>query len=422
MNCSSVYFPSTRKKLFTRAVAFACWSALLPSILACAPAATPKPEAAAPETTEAKLLSPEKLAEGWIQLFDGQTLFGWQPAGKANWEVKDGAIVVSAGDVGLLCTTTQFSDYVLRLDFKSDSGTNSGIFLHTPLQPDDPAVDCYELNIADEGDSPFPTGSLVDRKAVDANHDSDDWQTFEVTVEGGRVTVQLDGQQVLDYTDPQPLRRGHIGLQHNQGRVAFRNIHLKPLGTKPIFNGQDLTGWNEDFQGESEFTVTDAGELNVKNGKGQLETEGTYGDFVLQLECITHAPDLNSGIFFRCIPGESMNGYESQIHNGFVDGDRTRPKDCGTGGIFRRQDARRVVADDGQWFHKTIVADGPHMAVWVNGYQVSDWTDEREPDPNPRRGLRTQPGTIQIQGHDPTTDLSFRNLRISELEQRSPPK
>ena len=73
------------------------------------------------------------------------------------------------------------------------------------------------------------------------------------------------------------------------------------------------------------------------------------------------------------------------------------------------------MADDLEWFSKTIIADGPHMAVWVNGYQVSDWIDSRPPDPNPRRGLRLEPGTIMIQGHDPTTNLSFRNIRIAKI-------
>jgi hypothetical protein len=117
-----------------------------------------------------------------------------------------------------------------------------------------------------------------------------------------------------------------------------------------------------------------------------------------------------------------MNGYESQIHNGFKDGDRNRPFDCGTGGIFRRIDARRVVADDLTWFHKTIVVDGPHVAVWVNGYQVTDWTDDRKPDENPRKGLRLASGTIMLQGHDPTTDISFRNLRIAEMPVRGTPE
>jgi hypothetical protein len=164
--------------------------------------------------------------------------------------------------------------------------------------------------------------------------------------------------------------------------------------------------------------VTPEGWLNIRNGRGQIETEGKYDDFTLQLEVFVNGEGLNSGIFYRCIPGDVMMGYESQIHNGYQDDDRTKPADYGTGGIFRRQDARRVVADDFTWFHKTIHADDRHVAVWVNGYQVTDWTDRREPDENPRRGLRLAPGTIMIQGHDPTTDLSFRNLRIAEVPER----
>ena len=113
-----------------------------------------------------------------------------------------------------------------------------------------------------------------------------------------------------------------------------------------------------------------------------------------------------------------MNGSESQIQNGFLEGDRTKPMDAGTGAIFRRANARRVVANDFEWFRKTLVAEGPHMAVWINGYLVTDWVDRREPDKNPRRGLRVEAGTIMIQGHDPTTELSFRKLRISEMNPR----
>jgi len=363
------------------------------------------------------LLSAEELTEGWISLFDGHSLFGWKATSDADWRVEDGAIEVGSGEPGWLCTTAQFSDYVLKLDFRSDKGTNSGVFLHTSENPSDVEADCYELNIADS-DNPFPTGSLVKRKKAEGDFESTEWQSYEVTLDGGKVTVKLDGEQILEYDDPAPLRRGLISLQLREGKVAFRNIKLKPLGMNSIFNGKDLTGWKQYPEMASEFTVTEEEFMNVKDGKGQLETEGQYGDFAFQLECITHAPDLNSGIFFRCIPGDEMNGYEGQIHNGFENGDRSQPKDCGTGGIFRRQDARRVVADDLSWFHMTLIADGAHVAAWVNGYQVSDWTDEREPHENPRKGLRLEPGTIMIQGHDPTTDISFRNLQIAEMAKR----
>jgi len=373
-----------------------------------------------PVTEAPRPLADVELAQGWVSLFDGETLFGWTSANEANWRVADGAIVVDQGEPGLLCTTTQFSDYVFHVEFRSAPGTNSGVFLHTPPNPKDPAVDCYELNIADS-DNPFPTCSLVKRAKTPGNFDSSDWQTYDVTVMGDNVIVNLDGAQVLDYTDPKPLHRGHIGLQLNQGKVEFRNIKLKPLNTKSLFNGKDLAGWKTYPEMPSKFTVTDEGWLNVKDGRGQLETEGSYGDFVLQLECITHAEQLNSGFFFRCIPGGPMNGYESQIHNGFREEDRRKPVDCGTGGIFRRIDARLVAANDLQWFYKTVVADGAHIATWVNGYQVVDWIDDRTPDENPRKGLRLEPGTIMIQGHDPTTDISFRNIQIAELAIRSEP-
>ena len=367
---------------------------------------------------EPNTLSPEEVADGWILLFDGKTLFGWRPATKVDWKVVDGAITATEGENGLLYTTSQFGDYQLKVDFRSAPGTNSGVFLRTPPVPTDVKTRCYELNIAEPGTNPFPTGSFVERQAVDGKYGGSDWQTFDVTAEGGHFVVKLGGQVVLDYTDPAPLGRGYIGLQFNTGKIEFRNVKLKPLGMKSLLNGKDLAGWKTFPDLPSVFTVTREGWLNVKNGRGMLESHGQYADFTLQLECFVNGKGLNSGIFFRCLPGDTMNGYECQIHNGYLDGDRAKPQDCGTGGFFRRQNARRVVADDFTWFSMTLHADDRHMAAWVNGYQVSDWSDTRERNENPRRGLRLEAGTIQIQGHDPTTDFNFRNLRIAEIPER----
>ena len=43
-----------------------------------------------------------------------------------------------------------------------------------------------------------------------------------------------------------------------------------------------------------------------------------------------------------------------------------------------------------------------------------DWTDERPENENPREGRRVAAGHLSLQGHDPTTDLAFRNLRLVE--------
>jgi len=55
-------------------------------------------------------------------------------------------------------------------------------------------------------------------------------------------------------------------------------------------------------------------------------------------------------------------------------------------------------------------------ATWVNGYQVTDWTDDRKESDNARNGFKKGKGALSIQGHDPTTDLSFRNIRIQSLD------
>jgi hypothetical protein len=96
--------------------------------------------------------------------------------------------------------------------------------------------------------------------------------------------------------------------------------------------------------------------------------------------------------------------------------DRTKPVDFGTGAIYRRQPARKVVSTDGEWFTMTVAAHGRHIATWVNGYPVVDWTDDRKEADNARNGFKQGKGCLSIQGHDPTTDLSFRNIRIQSLD------
>lgn len=199
----------------------------------------------------------------------------------------------------------------------------------------------------------------------------------------------------------------------------YRTIKLRPLGTQPLFNGKDLSGWkvfDDPKRGKSQWSVTKEGWLNVKNGPGDLQTATKYDNFILQLECISNGKALNSGVFFRCIDNQYQNGYEAQIQNGFKDNDRTKPADYGTGAIYRRIAARKVIPNDNEWFTMTVLAHGKHIATWVNGYQTVDWTDDRKENENPRNGYRAAAGHISIQGHDPTTDLSFRNIRIAELK------
>src|SRR5688572_3791039 len=156
-------------------------------------------------------LTPAELSEGWILLFDGESLYGWEPSSPANWKAADGVISVSEGEKGLLNTTSEFADYVFKCDFKAPAATNSGIFLRTPVKPTDPAKDCYELNIAAPEVSPFSNGGFVQRqKATKYVEATSQWRSYEVTLEGAHAVVKIDGETVLDWTDPAPLKRGRI--------------------------------------------------------------------------------------------------------------------------------------------------------------------------------------------------------------------
>jgi hypothetical protein len=376
---------------------------------------------AAPKESEGPLnrLTDSEVAAGWVKLFDGETLFGWKANNDVNWGVTNGVVHADQGPPGLLLTTTEFADYELRCDFRLEKGGNSGIFLRSLFAPADPARDCYELNICDSHPA-FPTGSLVGVARSDVQvSGEEEWHSYQVSLRGSLIEVKLDGRLVLTYTDKRPAarRRGLVGLQKNAGRAEYRNIFLRPLSMRPLFNGTDLEGWRVVPGAKSRFSVEDK-TLRVQGGSGFLETESTWKDFVFQAQVQTHGERANGGIFFRAMRGtaaEPSNGYEAQILNAWEGDDRTRPIDFGTGGIHRRAKARRVAADDGQWFTMTIAAAGVHIATWVNGEPVTDLVDLRSPADNPRRGSRAEAGHISLQGHDEKTDLSFRNLRVVEL-------
>lgn len=361
------------------------------------------------------------LQQGWVSLFDGQSLFGWFIFGKANWRVEEGVIKVDRGEKSFLCTNLKLADYELSVDFRADAQTNSGVFLRTTLSPQDVTMDCLELNIAPP-ENPFPTGSFVQRKKLEPAElgafDPTKWHTFVVRLQGDQTTVSLDGKQVLQYTDDSGLGRGHISLQHNEGRVEFKNIRLRPLDAKPLkLDASWEEDWAKSAKDGAEFNVepTDAG-LKIAGGLGQLQSKADFGDFMLQATYQLAKPEVNSGIFFRCMRDAMLDGYECQLNHAIKGNDPLQPADSGAGGIFRRVAARVVVGDGSKPTYITLLAQGPQFATWVNGIQVVEFEDTRPADENPRKGLRLDPGPISLQGHDPTTEAIFKSISIAELK------
>lgn len=341
------------------------------------------------------------VAEGnWINLFDGDSLFGWTVFGDVEWEAGDGVLEAEEGNGGWVATTSQFKDFELTAEVKMEGPGTMGLAVRAGLE-----------GHADENGG----GTIY---YGDERNDGE-WHTIHVRALGDTIEATIDGEPV----DVSASRdTGYIIIQYHRYHrfrahdfeLEVRNVKLRPLALKSIFNGENLDGWNIIPDKKSEFAVID-GALNIKDGGGQIETADTYKDFVLQLDIISNGDHLNSGVFFRGPVGVYWKGYESQIRNEW-NADRADPVDFGTGGNYGNQPARKVVSSDYEWFQKTIIADGNHAAVWINGYLVSDFHDSRRPTDNSdgKNGYVPDAGTIHLQGHDPKTDLSFKNIHIQE--------
>lgn len=361
-------------------------------------------------------LTAEEIADGWILLFDGETTFGWHAA--EPWRVENGALKADGDGKSWLFTTTEWSDFVLRLQYRLSEGGNSGVGFRAALHQR-PSNTGYEVQLNDS-DGNNPTGSVYRRERAvhpegGLGTKAGEWQDLEITALGHHLLIAINGTQVVD-TFLTLSDRGHIALQyhHPNMSIEYRSIRLRPLGGRYIFNGHDLQGWTVLPGHQSEFSVTDEGALRIQNGGGQIETKGVWDDFVLQMDVKTGGQHLNSGVFFRGLPGQFWSGYESQIMNRWEGDDTSRPVDFGTGGLYFHHPARKVVSRDEEWFKKTVLAHGKHIAVWIDGFQTTDWTDPRDPAENPREGARTAAGTISLQGHDPGTDLFFRNMILAD--------
>jgi 3-keto-disaccharide hydrolase len=184
----------------------------------------------------------EEGEEGWYPLFDGKSLDGWSAPPNSDWKVVDGTIVSESGGSNLLMSDDTFSDFELKADFIAAPSGNSGIFLRVTGKIELAGMKGYEVNVAPPG-NPFPTGSIVHlesngpgvapkfgagKKATGIG-DSADWRTYDIVAQGARFTIKIDGQTVAELEDPDPILEGYLGLQHNVGKVQFRNVKIRRL-------------------------------------------------------------------------------------------------------------------------------------------------------------------------------------------------
>ncbi len=204
------------------------------------------------ENREYNLTEKEK-AEGFVALFNGRTLDGWT-GDKVSYVAEEGMIVIrpGSGSGGNLYTAGEYSDFVFRFEFQLTPGANNGLGVRTPTEGDAAYVG-MEIQILDNTASIYAElepwqyhgsvyGVIPARRGF--LRPLGEWNYEEVTLQGTRVKVVLNGTVIVDgdiaeasrggtldgREHPGLLNRsGHIGFLGHGSLVKFRNIRIKEL-------------------------------------------------------------------------------------------------------------------------------------------------------------------------------------------------
>lgn len=204
-------------------------------------------------TDEANRALAARNAADFVELVNGKDLSNWQAA-VDSYEMKDGSIVCKVGKGGDLLTKEEYTDFILRCEFKLPPAGNNGIALRTPANGHS-SRDGLELQVIDSDgyNAKHPKAQLKPYQyhgslyhCVGAKHGYlrpvGEWNFQEVEVRGQRIKVTLNGTKILDVDidsfdrsqiehPPKGLdnRTGHIGFAGHSDAVAYRSFKVKRL-------------------------------------------------------------------------------------------------------------------------------------------------------------------------------------------------
>jgi len=318
--------------------------------------------APAASAVQVNKLTAEEREAGFVQLFDGKTLTGWDGNPKF-WSVVDGAIVgrttpenPTRGNTFLIWRQGLLCDFELRLSWKIEGG-NSGIqyrsrdygsWVAGGYQADIDASNRYTGILYEERGRGImvnrgekvergPEGSVVVDKisnnaAVAEAVNRDGWNDYVITARGNTLTQTLNGiptMMLIDNEEAKAADCGVLALQLHAGppmTVRFRSIRLKrlaPKGGESLFDGQSLTGWkrHDALPGHAvagKWYVEDGAIVGVQDPPGQggfLTTFRKFKDFEFECETQVDWP-FDSGIFLRVGP----DGKSHQVTIDYRDG------------------------------------------------------------------------------------------------------
>lgn len=194
------------------------------------------------------IATPRARAEDgeFIQLFNGENLDGWKASENADsWSVEDGMIVCAGPRSHLfyMGDAAPFKDFHFTGEVKTTPGSNAGIYFHTKFQEEGWPKYGFECQVNVTSSDPKKTSSLygvvnVGNPPVKDN----EWYTQEIIVKGKHIVLKVNGETMVDYTEPEGakssdpnfvrlLSEGTFALQAHDpdSKVYFKDLKVKKL-------------------------------------------------------------------------------------------------------------------------------------------------------------------------------------------------
>lgn len=161
-------------------------------------------------------------AQDWIPLFDGKSLENWTHVGDGEFVIENGMLKTQGGMGLLWFNQKKMKNVKIRVVYKGADSNNAGVFIRIPKKPTEawmPVNRGYEVQIDDRADEYHKTGVLYSlTKAKAAPGKAGEWNVMEITLDGDRTIVQVNGVLVTDYREGDPVPAKVLDYEPDRGR------------------------------------------------------------------------------------------------------------------------------------------------------------------------------------------------------------